>query len=271
LKPKIKAPSKEIIDKTLNIIEKYDTKTICFSSKCPNISECFGRGTASFLILGDICSRNCSFCNVKFGKPKIIDKNEGLNIAKSIQSLNLNYVVLTSVDRDDLTDFGSGHFCDVVKIIKRYNPNIKIELLTPDFKGYIQFLNRIVELDVYKLSHNIETIEKLHKKLKPKSDYKLSLKILEYYSKFKITKSSIIVGFGETFQELKTTFSHLRDVGVSQLTIGQYLQPSKKHYKVQKYYNNKEFEELKQMGLELGFKEVVSGELVRSSYYADKL
>jgi len=271
LKPKIKAPSKEIIDKTLNIIEKYDTKTICFSSKCPNISECFGRGTASFLILGDICSRNCSFCNVKFGKPKIIDKNEGLNIAKSIQSLNLNYVVLTSVDRDDLTDFGSGHFCDVVKIIKRYNPNIKIAKFEPDFKGHIQFLNRIVELDVYKLSHNIETIEKLHKKLKPKSDYKLSLKILEYYSKFKITKSSIIVGFGESIEEIEECMRDLINAGVSQLTIGQYLRPSPKHYPVKKTYSKEEFEMLKNLGLSLGFKSVVSGMLVRSSYYADKL
>ena len=271
MKPKVKAPSFELISKTHEIIEKYGVNTVCYASKCPNIAECFARKSATFMILGDKCTRNCLYCNIVCEKPANLDKNEPLNVAKAVSSLNLNYVVITSVDRDDLNDFGSSHFAKTINTIKRLNPNTKIEALTPDFKGDINALNKIVTSNVYKLSHNIETVEKLHKTLKPQSSYKTSLSVLEYYSRFKITKSSIMVGFGESFYEIKKTLKDLINAGVTQLTIGQYLQPSFKHYPVIKYYSEEEFEMLKNLALDLGFKSVVSGMLVRSSFYADKL
>ena len=271
MKPKVLAPSPEIIEKTNKIIDKYQINTVCFSSKCPNISECFNRGTATFMIMGNICTRNCRFCGVNSGIPNSLDKNEALKVANATKELDLNYVVITSVDRDDLKDFGSGHFYNVIQKVNEINPNTKIEALTPDFQGDIKALELMINSNAYKLAHNIETVEKLHKKLKPKSNYKLSLKVLEYYSKFKITKSSIIVGFGEDIKDIEKTFKDLINAGVSQLTIGQYLRPSPKHYEVKKFYTNKEFEELKDLAISYGFKAVVSGNLIRSSFYADKL
>jgi lipoic acid synthetase len=271
MKPKVLAPSEEVIKATKNIIDKYNINTVCYSSKCPNISECFARGTATFMILGNICTRNCRFCGVSKGKPLNLDKNEPIKVANAIKDMKLNYVVITSVDRDDLKDFGSNHWLKVIEKIKEINPNTKIEALTPDFQGDINALNLMISSPAYKLAHNIETVKRLHKILKPKSSYKLSLKVLEYYSKSKITKSSLIVGFGETFEEIEKTLIDLKNAGVSQITIGQYLQPSPHHYPIKKYYSDKKFKELEQMGLNLGFKAVVSGELIRSSYYADKL
>ena len=271
MKPKILAPSEEIINKTKNIIDKYQINTVCFSSKCPNISECFNRGTATFMIMGNICTRNCKFCGVNKGKPKELDKQEPLKVSKSVKELDLKYVVITSVDRDDLEDYGSTHFFEVIEKIKEINPNTKIEALTPDFKRDIKALELMVNSSAYKLAHNIETVKRPHKKLKPKSDYNLSLKVLEYYSKFKITKSSIIVGFGESFKEIEKTFKDLLNAGVSQLTIGQYLRPSPKHFPVKKYYTETEFKELKNLALSFGFKAVESGIMIRSSFYADRL
>ena len=271
MKPKVLAPSPEIIEKTNKIIDKYNINTVCFSSKCPNISECFKRGTSTFMIMGNICTRNCRFCGVAKGHPNSLDENELSKVAKAVKELDLKYVVITSVDRDDLEDFGSKHFYKTIEKVKKFNPNTKIEALTPDFNGDLISLELISNSSAYKLAHNIETVERLHKKLKPKSSYKLSLKVLEYYSKFKITKSSIIVGFGENFKDIEKTFKDLINSGVSQLTIGQYLQPSQKHYPVKKYYTDKEFEELKNLALSLGVKAVVSGRVIRSSYYADKL
>jgi lipoic acid synthetase len=271
MKPKVKAPAFETVKKTLDIIDKYGINTVCYSSKCPNIAECFERGTATFMIMGSKCTRNCRFCNVRTGKPEPLDVKEPEKTASAVKELNLSYVVITSVDRDDLPDYGSGHFYNVVEEIHRQNPDTKIESLTPDFNGDINALNLMVSSDSYKLAHNIETVKRLHKRLKPKSSYSLSLKVLEYYSKFKITKSSIIVGFGETFEEIESTMKDLLNAGVSQLTIGQYLRPSEKHFPVLKHYTPEEFGQLKKTALSLGFKAVASGELVRSSYYADKL
>jgi lipoic acid synthetase len=271
MKPKVVAPSFEMISKTATIIEKYNLNTVCFASKCPNISECFKRKTATFMIMGNICTRNCRFCNVKSGKPSHLDENEPKKVALSVKELGLQYVVITSVDRDDLEDFGAAHFHKTIEEIKKINPYTKIEALTPDFQGNINALNLLVTSSAYKLAHNIETVKRLHKKLKPKSDYNLSLKVLEYYSKFKITKSSIIVGFGESVEEIELTLKDLYNCGVSQITIGQYLQPSKKHWPLKKYYNEKEFKELEKLAYSIGFKAVASDILVRSSYYADKL
>ena len=270
-KPKVKAPIDEVIEKTNFIIKEYNLNTICFSSKCPNISECFGRGVATFMILGNICTKNCRFCNVTSAKPLKVDENEVQKIAKAVKYLNLDYVVITSPDRDDLNDYGSGQFVKVIEEIRKINSEIKIEILTPSFEGDLYSLQSLVNSKAYKLAHNIETTENLHKYLKPKSDYKLSLDVLEFYSKYKLTKSSIIVGFGESVKDLKSTFKDLSNVGVRQLTIGQYLQPSPKHTKVEKYYTNEEFEELELIARDYGFESVISGQLVRSSYYADKL
>ncbi len=271
MKPKVLAPSPELIEKTNFVIEKHGINTVCFSSKCPNISECFKRGTATFMIMGNICTRNCRFCGVKSGHPAKLDKNEPLKIANAVKDLNLKYAVITSVDRDDLTDYGSAHFYKTIEKIKDINPETKIEALTPDFNGDLKALELLVSSNAYKLAHNIETVERLHKKLKPKSSYTLSLKVLEYYSKFKITKSSIIVGFGESIKDIEKTFKDLLNAGVSQLTIGQYLRPTPKHYPVKKYYSENEFKELENLAYSLGFKAVVSGNLIRSSYYADRL
>jgi len=271
MKPKTKAPAFEHIKKTYEIISKLGINTVCYASKCPNIGECFERGTATFMILGNVCTRNCRFCNVTSGKPAAIDPEEPLKIAKAVKDLNLSYTVITSVDRDDLSDYGSTHFANVINTIKDLNPGVKIESLTPDFKGDINALNTVCASASYKLAHNIETVKRLHKILKPQSSYTLSLKVLEYYSKFKPTKSSIIVGFGESFEELESTMKDLINSGVKQLTIGQYLRPSDKHFEVVKYYTDDEFEILKTTALNLGFEAVVSGAVVRSSYYADIL
>ncbi len=266
-KPKVKAPNN---NETLKLIQKYNINTVCYASKCPNINECFSKKHATFMILGNICTRNCRFCNVLSGHPASPDANEPETVAKAVKILGLKYMVITSVDRDDLSDFGSRHFYNVVEKIKELNPDTKIESLTPDFQGDINALNLLAVSRSYKLAHNIETVQRLHRHLKPKSGYSLSLKVLEYYSKFKITKSSLIVGFGENFEEIKQTLKDLKNAGVSQITIGQYLQPSPKHAKVEKYYSEEEFKELESLAKEMGFTAAV-GQLVRSSYRADEL
>jgi len=269
LKPKVKAPQPELIENTLNILKTYNTNTICIESACPNISECFNRGVATFLILGKICTRNCKFCNVSTNKPLEVDENEPVNIAKAIKKLNLNYVVITSVDRDDLKDFGSNQFIKTVKEIKKISPNTKIELLTPDFRAREDILEQITQLEVEKFAHNIEIVPRLYKEIMPQCNYEKSLKVLKYYSK-KTSKSSIMVGVGESIDELKQVFNDLAEIGVKYLTIGQYLRPTPKHYPVKKYYSDEEFEYLKELAIKSGIKYVISGKLVRSSYYADK-
>ncbi|WP_456480695.1 lipoyl synthase [Nautilia sp.] len=271
MKPKVKAPVDIAVQKTAETIRLYGVNTVCYASKCPNLGECFERGTATFMLLGNICTRNCKFCNIPSGKPAEPDEDEPKKTAEAVKKLKLRYAVITSVDRDDLQDFGSGHFAKTAYWIKKLNPETKTEALTPDFKGEISALNTLVSSLFDKLAHNIETIERLHKKLKPQSSYKLSLSVLEYYSKYKPTKSSLIIGFGETVKEIEKTLKDLANAGVSQLTIGQYLRPSKKHFPVKKFYTKKEFDMLKNIAFEAGFESVVSGTLVRSSYYAEKM
>ncbi len=268
LKPKVKAPSLELIEKTSAILRQNGTNTICMESGCPNVSECFLRGTATFLILGSICTRNCRFCAVTHSKPGEVDLNEPKRIAKAVNELGLNYVVITSVDRDDLKDLGSRQFVKCVEELR----GIKVEVLTPDFQAKEEILDFVAGSAPYKLAHNIETVERLFKKIMPGCSYKKSLKVLSRYAKSNIlTKSSIMVGLGEREEELLRTFRHLIEAGVSQLTIGQYLQPSPSHAPVEKYYTQSEFEKLKEAAMGFGFKSVVSGPLVRSSYYADIL
>ncbi len=271
VKPKVKAPAPELIGKTKHILDIYKTHTICIESACPNITECFERGTATFLILGDICTRRCHFCNVAHGKPKEVDESEPMRVAAAVRDMGLRYVVVTSVDRDDLADFGATQFVKVCQAIKE-RTNTKVELLTPDFKAKVELLNRIIQAGADKLAHNIETVERLSKKIMPGCSYKKSLKVLEHYAKSGIvTKSSIMVGLGEEWQEIEKTLEDLRNAGVRQLTIGQYLSPSPAHTSVVRYYSPEEFDKLRQMALDIGFEAVVSGALVRSSYYAERI
>jgi lipoic acid synthetase len=255
-------------------IRKLNLHTVCEEASCPNIGECFHRKTATFMIMGDVCTRACPYCDVKHGKPSPLDKKEPENIAKAVSKLGLRYVVITSVDRDDLEDGGASHFAKVVNKIRSVNPQCQIEVLIPDFKGNLDALKVIVDSKPNVINHNIETVPSLYKKLRHKGDYKLSLSIIENVKKFNnniLSKSGIMVGLGETKEEIISVMKDLVNVGCDIITIGQYLQPSLKHYPVQKYYTNQEFEELKKIGYELGFKEVYSGKLVRSSYRAEEV
>ena len=272
-KPKVKAPAPELLHSMQTILQNNQLTTVCEAAACPNRAECYSRGSATFMILGDVCTRACSFCNVKTGHGQKVDVDEPLRLASAIKELDLKYVVITSVDRDDLKDYGAEHFAACVKKIKELNPAIKIELLTPDFHYDKAALNAVIASDAYKLAHNQETVRRLSKSVRPQSDYERSLKVLEYYAKNsnKIIKSSLMVGLGEREEELRESMRELLDVGVSELTIGQYLQPTQKHHSVEKYYDAQFFEDMKAEAYVMGFQAVASGILVRSSYFAEEL
>ncbi|SFV66686.1 Lipoate synthase [hydrothermal vent metagenome] len=272
-KPKVKAPAPELLHEMNSVLEANSLTTVCEAAACPNRAECYGRGSATFMILGDTCTRACSFCNVKTGHGQKVDANEPLRLATAIQELGLKYVVITSVDRDDLKDYGAEHFASCVRSIKELSPEIKIELLTPDFRNNEDSLNAVIASDAYKLAHNQETVRRVTKSVRPQSDYDRSLKVLEYYAKNskKIIKSSLMVGLGEREEELRESMRDLLDVGVSELTIGQYLQPTPQHHRVEKYYPQEFFDAMKEDAYAMGFHAVASGILVRSSYFAEEL
>ncbi len=273
VKPKVKAPHPELIQKMNSTLQKYKLTTVCEAAACPNRVECYAKESATFMILGDVCTRACTFCNVKMGHGMSVDLSEPERLGDAIAQLQLKYVVLTSVDRDDLKDHGAGHFAKCVEAVKKRNPAIKIELLTPDFRCLQSALDTIIASDVHKLAHNQETVRRLSKSVRPQSDYERTLKVLEYYathSKVRV-KSSLMLGLGESESELQETMQDLLNVGVEELTLGQYLQPTPKHHKVEKYYKPEFFEALKQEAYAMGFKAVASGILVRSSYFAEEL
>jgi lipoic acid synthetase len=245
--------------------------TICEEAKCPNIAECFEAGTAVFLILGDVCTRNCRYCNVKHGVPSPLSSSEPFDVAESVKKLGLKYVVITSVTRDDLKDGGASVFSDTVIKVKKINPHCKVEVLIPDFKGKKDSLKKVLDSDPDVINHNIEVVEDLFPFIRPEGDYKRSLfvlKSLKELDKRVLTKSGFMIGIGEKWDQILITMKDLRDSDVDFLTICQYLQPTKKHASIKKYYTPKEFKELKKFALELGFKHVESGPLVRSSYHA---
>jgi len=272
-KPKVKAPHPEYVQKMQDTLREHNLNTVCEAAACPNRAECYKKKSATFMILGDICTRACTFCNVQTGKARQIDTHEPENLAAAITALDLKYVVITSVDRDDLKDYGAGHFAACVRAIKEKKPDIKIELLTPDFHFHKPSLDTIIQSNADKLAHNQETVRRLSRSVRPQSDYTRSLKVLEYYALHSNSriKSSLMVGLGESEAELRETMQDLLDVGVRELTLGQYLQPTPKHQRVEKYYTPEFFAVMKQEAYSMGFDAVASGVLVRSSYYAEEL
>ncbi|WP_353662878.1 lipoyl synthase [Hydrogenimonas sp. SS33] len=272
-KPKVKAPDPHLIASTNEILRQNTLTTVCEESACPNRTECYHRGTATFMILGDTCTRACRFCNVKTGRGAPPDPTEPQRVAKAIRELGLRYAVITSVDRDDLKDYGSGQFAAVVRAIRETAPGVKVELLTPDFRGDRMALDRVIAAAPDKLAHNEETVRRLSPLIRPQSDYDCSLQVLRYYAeRFDgPVKSSLMAGLGESEEELIETMEELYQAGVRQLTLGQYLQPTPKHAPVVRYFPPEFFERLETKALAIGFEAVASGILVRSSYYADRL
>jgi lipoic acid synthetase len=272
-KPKVKAPNPEEIAKITEILDTHALNTVCEAAACPNRGECYARKSATFMILGDICTRACKFCNVATGKPLPTDPTEPQRLAEAIQKLDLDYVVVTSVDRDDMNDFGASHFARCVETIRRKSSKTRIELLTPDFRANSKALDIIIACNPDKLAHNQETVRRLSKTIRPQSDYDRSLKTLRYYADHtdRPVKSSLMLGLGETQEEITETLHDLLEVGVTQLTLGQYLQPSPAHHPVRHYYPPEFFDEMREIALAMGFSAVASGILIRSSYFAEHL
>lgn len=271
---RIRATSDPKVSHLKSLLREHRLHTVCEEASCPNLNECFSHGTATFMIMGDKCTRRCAFCDVGHGRPDPLDPQEPQNLAKIIAAMNLRYVVITSVDRDDLPDGGAGHFADCIEAIRQATPTITIEILVPDFRGRMEKaltnLSRAIP-DVF--NHNVETVPHLYKAVRPGSDYQWSLKLIqEFKARFpKIpTKSGLMLGLGETDEQVKETLIHLREHDCDMLTLGQYLQPSAYHAPVKRFVAPEIFDELGEFARSLGFKNVASGPLVRSSYHADE-
>ncbi len=254
-----------------SLLKEHGLHSVCQEASCPNMGECFESGTATFLILGHVCTRSCGFCDILKGKPKVYDLGEPERLAGAVAKLGLKHVVITSVTRDDIDDGGAGIFAETVYKLREYDPGIQIELLIPDFQGQKSAVDKILEAAPEVFNHNIETVPRLYKKVRPRMGYRRSLSILRYAAgsgKVKLVKSGIFVGVGERDDEIKQTMQDIRDCGVDILTIGQYLSPSSLHLPVIKYYPPEDFAKFKEWGDEMGFKHTESGPLVRSSYKA---
>ena len=270
---RMKAPDSARYQEIKRVLRENNLHTVCEEASCPNIGECFSGGTATFMILGDICTRRCPFCDVAHGKPLPPDVNEPENLARTIAQMKLNYVVITSVDRDDLLDGGAQHFVDCIKAVRAHSPNIKIEILVPDFRGRLDVAMKILsEAPPDVMNHNLETIPRLYKQARPGSDYQNSLNLLKTFGALYPhvpTKSGLMLGLGETDEEILEVMRDLRAHNVSMLTLGQYLQPSVHHLPVMRYVEPKIFEELREKADAMGFNNTASGPMVRSSYHAD--
>lgn len=268
-----KSPSGPDVTRIRRILRERKLSSVCEEAQCPNLGECFGHGTATFMIMGDVCTRRCPFCDVAHGKPQPLDPQEPEQLAQAIAEMQLNYVVVTSVDRDDLRDGGAQHFVDCIQVIRHHTPDTTIEVLVPDFRGRMQ-----VALDIFKaappdvFNHNLETVPRLYKQARPGADYKWSLTLLHEFAKAHPdvpTKSGIMLGLGETQEETQQVMQDLRDHNCQMLTLGQYLQPSREHLPVHRFVTPEEFDELRIEGERMGFSNVASGPMVRSSYHAD--
>jgi lipoic acid synthetase len=271
---KVRLPSGENFNRVKNLLREHKLHTVCEEASCPNIGECFDKGTATFMIMGDICTRRCPFCDVGHGRPNPLDTSEPKEVARSVNILKLKYVVITSVDRDDLRDGGAGHFVECIQEIRALRPETKIEILVPDFRGRLEVALEILRQnppDV--LNHNLETVPRLYKAQRPGADLQNSLNLLKQFKALCPnipTKSGIMVGIGETNEEIKDLMLMMREHDIEMITIGQYLQPSKHHSPVLRYVTPAEFKELEDFAYQIGFKHAAVGALVRSSYHADE-
>ncbi|WP_373519772.1 lipoyl synthase [Pricia sp.] len=274
-KPKwlrVKLPTGKKYTQLRSLVDKYDLHTICTSGSCPNMGECWGEGTATFMILGNVCTRSCGFCGVQTGRPSNVDWAEPEKVARSIKIMGIKHAVVTSVDRDDMKDMGSIIWAETVKAIRRMNPDTTLETLIPDFQGIEKHLDRIIEVAPEVVSHNMETVKRLTREVRIQAKYERSLNVLRYLHDNGVnrTKSGIMLGLGEHENEVVQTMNDLREAHVDVVTIGQYLQPSKKHLPVKEFIVPEQFKKYETIGLDMGFRHVESGPLVRSSYKAHK-
>ena len=268
-----KAPTSEQVQQLKNTLRENNLHTVCEEAACPNLGECFSKGTATFMIMGDICTRRCPFCDVGHGRPNPLDPEEPENVARTIRNMKLRYVVLTSVDRDDLRDGGAQHFVDCIRSTREHNPEIRIEILTPDFRGRMDLaLDILGEAPPDVFNHNLESVPRLYRKIRPGADYAWSLTLLQRFKQRHPgvpSKSGLMLGLGEELDEVEQVLRDLREHGVEMLTLGQYLQPSRDHLPVERFVTPDEFKQLEQLAYDLGFDQVASGPMVRSSYHAD--
>ena len=269
---RVKLPTGKKYTELRGLVDKYKLNTICTSGSCPNMGECWAEGTATFMILGNICTRSCGFCGVQTGRPRAVDWAEPEKVANSIKIMKIKHAVLTSVDRDDLKDMGSIIWAETVNAVRRISPGTTLETLIPDFQGNTRNIDRIIEVAPEVVSHNIETVKRLTRKVRVQAKYDTSIEVLRYLKDQGVnrTKSGIMLGLGETEEEVKGALHDLREAQVDVVTIGQYLQPSKKHLPVQQFITPDVFKKLEVYALDLGFRHVESGPLVRSSYKAHK-
>ena len=268
---KVRAPSGETYEWLQDLMRSKELHTVCEEAMCPNLGECWGAGTATFLMLGDVCTRTCGFCDIKRGQPSPLDWLEPERIAQAVKAMDLKHAVITSVNRDDRHDGGAPIFAMVINRIRQLHPGCSIEVLIPDFKGSLEALQIVMKARPEILNHNVETVPRLFKKVQPQDRFEWAAEILSHAKQLDpdvLTKSGIMVGLGETLDEVKEVMRDQRSWGVDILTLGQYLQPSKKHLPIERYYKMEEFQELRDYGREIGFRWVESGPLVRSSYHA---
>lgn len=270
---KVRAPQGETFENVRALMRSKQLHTVCEEARCPNIGECWGRGTATFLIMGDTCTRSCGFCDIKTGRPAPLDWQEPERVAQAVRSMDLNHVVITSVNRDERRDGGAPIFALIIERIREIQPGCSIELLIPDFKGSMDALKIITDARPEIINHNVETVPRLFRRVQPQDQYNWAMETLSNSKTLQpdvLTKSGIMLGLGETTDEVKSVMRDLANVGVDILTLGQYLQPSNKHLPIARYYEPEEFIDLQQFGKEIGFKWVESGPLVRSSYRAEQ-
>lgn len=271
---RVRIPSSPEVSRIKAMLRKSNLSTVCEEANCPNLTECFSGGTATFMIMGEICTRRCPFCDVGHGKPNPLDPEEPARLAQAIADMGLRYVVITSVDRDDLRDGGAQHFVDCIREARRASPNLQVEILTPDFRGRMDIALDLLQADAPDVfNHNLETVPRLYREARPGANYQWSLTLLEQYKQRRpdiLTKSGLMVGLGETKEEIIEVLHDMRAHNIDMLTIGQYLQPSKDHLPVRRYVTPEEFDEYTAVANELGFKHAACGPLVRSSYHADK-
>ncbi len=274
---RVRIPSSNAVPLLKAKLRASSLSTVCEEASCPNIHECFSKGTATFMILGEVCTRRCSFCDVAHGRPKPPDNAEPLNLARTINEMQLRYVVITSVDRDDLSDGGAQHFADCIRETRALSPDIQIEILTPDFRGKGRMERALAALAAFPpdvFNHNLETVRAIYREVRPGADYDWSLSLLKTFKAAHPgvpTKSGIMLGLGETLEQVIEAMQDLRAHDVDMITVGQYLQPSRHHHPVMRYWTPDEFKNIETLGYQMGFRHVASGPLVRSSYHADQM